>query len=190
ARTDAANTTIQDRGPGRRNQRRPTRPLCLLRCRRESSVPRKGVPRRGALLETDVVQPQLGRATLDLGEVQPDQSEDAVTETKAAPPLPGVAGSCSAVNHLPKSVVREIRTPRSVGTGGGRPPPVTRWMWKRSHGRTSEAPPDERGGYRYVRPTATAPHLDSTLCSRWPTTPRMGENAPNQTLRPPVSSAP
>src|SRR3954453_11333217 len=36
-------------------------------------------------------------------------------------------------------------------------------MWKRSHGRTSEAPPDERGGYRYVRPTATAPHLDSTI---------------------------
>jgi len=30
------------------------------------------------------------------------------------------------VNQLPKSVVREIRTPRSVGTGGGRPPPVTR----------------------------------------------------------------
>src|ERR1700750_2913599 len=40
-------------------------------------------------------------------------------------------------------------------------------MWKRSHGRTSEAPPDERGGYRYVRPTATAPHLDSTLRRRW-----------------------
>ena len=33
-------------------------------------------------------------------------------------------------------------------------------MWKRSHGRTSEAPPDERGGYRYVRPTATASHLE------------------------------
>src|SRR6202035_5742147 len=61
-----------------------------------------------------------------------------------------------------RALVREIRTPRSVGTGGGRPPPVTRWMWKRSHGRTSEAPPDERGGYRYVRPTATASHLDST----------------------------
>ena len=40
--------------------------------------------------------------------------------------------------------------------------PVTRWVWKRSHGRTSEAPPDERGGNRYVRPTATAPHSDST----------------------------
>src|SRR5258708_35788389 len=26
-----------------------------------------------------------------------------------------------AVNQLPKSVVREIRTPRSVGAGGGRP---------------------------------------------------------------------
>jgi hypothetical protein len=36
-------------------------------------------------------------------------------------------------------------------------------MWKRSHGRTTKAPPDERGGNRYVRPTATASHLDSTL---------------------------
>src|ERR1700730_10171565 len=35
-------------------------------------------------------------------------------------------------------------------------------MWKRSHGRTSKAPPDERGGNSYVQPTATAPHLDST----------------------------
>src|SRR6267154_999091 len=39
-------------------------------------------------------------------------------------------------------------------------------MWKRSHGRTTKAPPDERGGNRYVRPTATAPHLDSTKTSR------------------------
>src|SRR5215468_4049917 len=36
-------------------------------------------------------------------------------------------------------------------------------VWKQSHGRASEAPPNERGGNRYVRPTATAPHLDSTL---------------------------
>src|SRR5882724_1382821 len=67
-----------------------------------------------------------------------------------------------AVNQLPKSVVREIRTPRSVGAGGGQLPPATRWMWKRSHGRTNKAPPNERGGNRYVRPTATAPHSDST----------------------------
>src|SRR5262247_3463842 len=32
----------------------------------------------------------------------------------------------------------------------------------RSHGRTTKAPPDERGGNGYVRPTETAPHLDST----------------------------
>src|SRR5664279_785893 len=41
-------------------------------------------------------------------------------------------------------------------------------VWKRSHGRTSEAPPDERGGNRYVRPTATAPHLDSTATGYHP----------------------
>src|SRR5262245_11231397 len=35
-------------------------------------------------------------------------------------------------------------------------------MWKRSHGRTTKAPPNERGGNGYVRPTTTAPHLDST----------------------------
>jgi len=28
--------------------------------------------------------------------------------------------------------------------------------------RTTKAPPNERGGNRYVRPTATAPHSDST----------------------------
>src|ERR1700746_1715655 len=31
-----------------------------------------------------------------------------------------------AVNQLPKSVVREIRTPRSVGAGGGRRTPAAR----------------------------------------------------------------
>jgi hypothetical protein len=35
-------------------------------------------------------------------------------------------------------------------------------VWKRSHGCTTKAPPDERGGNGYVQPTATATHLDST----------------------------
>jgi DNA-binding NtrC family response regulator len=49
------------------------------------------------------------------------QREDQLTmETK----LEQIA--VKAVNQLPKSVVREIRTPRSVGAGGGRPPPATR----------------------------------------------------------------
>src|SRR5262249_27339628 len=39
-------------------------------------------------------------------------------------------------------------------------------MWKRSHGGTTKAPPDERGGNRYVLPKATAPHLDSTKLRR------------------------
>src|SRR6202035_3499590 len=98
----------------------------------------------------------------DMGSMQRElrpstQREDQLTmETK----LEQIA--VKAVNQLPKSVVREIRTPRSVGAGGGRPPPATRWMWKRSHCGTIEAPPGERGGNRYVLPNANAPHLDST----------------------------
>src|SRR5665811_2560889 len=63
----------------------------------------------------------------DMGSMQLElrpstQREDQLTmETK----LEQIA--VKAVNQLPKSVVREIRTPRSVGTGGGQPPPVTRW---------------------------------------------------------------
>jgi hypothetical protein len=44
------------------------------------------------------------------------------------------------VNQLPKSVVREIRTPRSVGAGGGQPPSATRWA------RGNSRPYREHGG--------------------------------------------
>ena len=37
-----------------------------------------------------------------------------------------------------------------------------RGVWKRSYGLAIKAPPDERGGNRYVEPTAPAPHPDST----------------------------
>ena len=62
----------------------------------------------------------------DMGSMQRElrpstQREDHLTmETKPE------QTAVKAVNQLPKSVVREIRTPRSVGIGGGRPPSVTR----------------------------------------------------------------
>src|SRR5260370_16220545 len=63
-------------------------------------------------------------------------------------------------------------------------------MWKRSHGGTSKAPPDERGGNRYVLPNATAPRLDSTLCHeyarstrRCATVPKMREGPSRSAIR-------
>src|SRR5215831_2457403 len=57
------------------------------------------------------------RRSADHGnETRANSSEIAATE--AASPISGAAGTRGAVNQLSKSVVREIRTPRSVGTGG------------------------------------------------------------------------
>src|ERR1700736_1404809 len=92
----------------------------------------------------------------DMGSMQRElrpstQREDQLTmETK----LEQIA--VKAVNQLPKSVVREIRTPRSVGAGGGRPPPATR-----SGGRATAT--GDPGGWETERcrmAQATAPIVD------------------------------
>jgi hypothetical protein len=49
------------------------------------------------------------------------------------------------------------------------------------------ATPNERGGNRYVRPTATAPHLDSTNC-RDPAVIREGQLHPSKPTNPPARS--
>src|SRR5260370_35536634 len=86
---------------------------------RHSEVGRAGyMGKRSAVVELF-----LGEMGSIQRELRPSiQREDQLTmETK----LEQIAGK--AVNQLPKSGVRETRTPRSVGAGGGRPPPATRW---------------------------------------------------------------
>src|SRR6201998_1161844 len=126
AGTAATNPALVGPGTGQHSQRRTEVPLRLLRHCRKLSFPAKGPSDGRTLLAQNAVQPELGRAH-HVGHVPPDQPAATDLATKAVPSLSGVTSSRSAVNHLLKSVVREICTLRSVGTGGGRPPPVTRW---------------------------------------------------------------
>src|SRR6266436_8763750 len=87
------------------------------------------------------------------------QTKYVVKDLEIGRPINSAKGSETA-----DGVARESKGVRScprAGCGRSACPVRRAGCGKRSHGRTTKAPPDERGGNRYVRPTETAPHLDS-----------------------------
>jgi len=96
----------------------------LRHCRKLPSLA-ESISVCGAILEQNAVQPESKRAHC-VGGVPADQVASSVTASETETELLEVAVTRSAVNQSSKSVVREIRSLRSVGAGGGRPPPVTR----------------------------------------------------------------
>src|SRR5271167_3966826 len=108
------------------SQSNAPRSLCILWHCREFPRTAPGASGRGALLAQNVEQSELERRD-QLGAIPADQGTVPAATTKAVSPLPGAASYRHAVKQLLKSVVREICTLRSVGAGGGRPPPATRW---------------------------------------------------------------
>src|SRR5712664_2997875 len=64
----------------------------------------------------------------DMGSIQRESRPSILREEQLTMEMKLKQIAVRAVNRLPKSVVREIRTPRSVGAGGGRPLPATRCL--------------------------------------------------------------
>ena len=124
--TNAADTALAVAGTGQSTQSNASRPLCILRHRRKHSSLAPGTSGCGALLAQDGEQSELGRrgwmeAVPSNPVPVPADSPEAVSS------LLETTGSRHAVNQPPRSVVRQIRTLRSVAAGGGPLPPATRW---------------------------------------------------------------
>src|SRR5580704_19666657 len=90
--------------------------------------------------------------------------------------------AAKAVKQRPKSVVREIRTPRSVGTGGGRPPPVTRWApsngcpYRKSIGPHAQFGPVTKIGLEASPSALTIVETLFTAGTGWSNRPRLDQN--------------
>ena len=128
------------------------------------------VARLGELLQSRHVSARLSSARqlhrCAVASVATHQAQDVGDAGAGAIPLSHLYGYFGLVRLTqlgPWSVVGEgVKSCPRAGCGRSALSGSMSGMWKRSYGEVTWAPPDERGGNRQTKPTATAPHLDST----------------------------
>jgi hypothetical protein len=125
-RPDAPHAALTGPRTGEHAQPGVAWPRGLLRHCRELPRPADSASSCGAILAPTAVQSESSRASRVAG-VPPEHGPISGPATEAATPRSGIAVAGCAVNPSLRSGVREIRSRRAVGAGGGQLPPATRW---------------------------------------------------------------